>query len=116
MHLCIYRDDDTLMPSQWPGAGMRFYSYTAIHQQREGGSCSIVQFPYKPGGGICPHRGKHDARLVYIRHGHGDETPVQFIAFGGLQGAEQTLEQEIGQVTKVIVAPDMLNPFNQPRH
>lgn len=83
----------------------------AIRQTRSNGHCTISQLPYKAGGGISLYRGPRDARLVHI---FNDAAPIQFVTFGGLQGAQQAMDEILGPVMKVICAPAN-SPQNLPR-
>jgi hypothetical protein len=82
----------------------------AIRQTHVKGHASISQYPYNPVKGISPYRGPYDARLTHLFY--EGQTPIQYITFGGLQGAQKALEEVLGKVVSVYYAPAEL-PCNQ---
>lgn len=83
----------------------------AIRQEHAKGHASISQYPYHPIYGISPYRGRYDARLTNLFI--AGQSPIQYITFGGLQGAQKALEEALGEVVNVYYAPAAL-PCNLP--
>ncbi len=85
---------------------------TAIRQDRQRGHCTISQYPVAKGGGLSPHRGDRDARLVHLFEG---DLSVPFVTFGGLQGANAAMTELLGPVARHLVLP-AATPQNEPAY
>ncbi len=72
-----------------------------IRQERERGYSNIVPYRYSPSTEFSDTRPPFhwEARCMFLFY-KSDMTPIQFTAFGGIDGANAVAEMELGKLTQ----------------